>query len=432
MLLPAISTYDPAIGESGRDPLGLEAPAARISGVYLPGITSRMSRTRAFTLAAVSAHVCDPFVDLSTPDGTPAYLVFEWLWATAMAGLAEHATRGIPGIPTARGVANRDEFLFARNYIKGAAAVGVHGAYRTLARSAHVVDSDGRLGSRGITLLDGWSRRPALRGFRDGTGDGGHVLRTIRGTMSVALREGRGQKGGSTIALLREFAAPDLSRATKSERSELRMLLLDDAARACTVKCVEAAGLVGGGRSASQRVGAVITAARRFAKRDGSTARSVADSLTAFLAFEALSEALERGFDLLRFASWEAGRSPVPVNDLVIDEHEELADRLPGLVANCGAALTALSSTAGGPAHEVVEAFRGVRTPSAFARALLARHDVAQAAKGAGGRSSWFQGTSSDELAVRSAYVLRERPSPTDFVHPDRVTNLVYLLEDLA
>ena len=69
VLLPALTAHDPAAsGEGSRDPLGLEAAAERLASLYLPAVTSRMTRIRALTVLALSAHVCHPMLDDYTAD----------------------------------------------------------------------------------------------------------------------------------------------------------------------------------------------------------------------------------------------------------------------------------------------------------------------------------------------------------------------------
>src|SRR5688572_24947810 len=106
-LAPRLSAYDPAAeGEGSLDPLGLEAIAERLAEQLLPGMTARMNRVRMLTFMAVSSHVIEPYVDEYTADQTtPAFLVFEWMYAEAMAREGLTSTL-LPGIQRARKIRN--------------------------------------------------------------------------------------------------------------------------------------------------------------------------------------------------------------------------------------------------------------------------------------------------------------------------------------
>jgi hypothetical protein len=185
-ITPRLSAYDPAAeGEGSLDPLGLEAAAERLADQLLPGMTARMHRVRALTFMAVSAHVTAPYVDEYTADQrTPAFLVFEWMFAEAMA-IEGTETTSIPGIQTAARALNGNGHLAAQIYLKSPRALGLHGFYRRLARATRIIDGSDILGENGESLVRAWERDQELEGFYEGTGRGATARKSLRSALGA-------------------------------------------------------------------------------------------------------------------------------------------------------------------------------------------------------------------------------------------------------
>jgi hypothetical protein len=99
MPLPAVTRLDPEVeGEGSIDPLGLAAVADRLAEAIVPGVTSRMSRPRLLTVVALGL-VFSSWLPERGKDGTPAYIVFEWLALLAFASMEDqiglHRVQGI-------------------------------------------------------------------------------------------------------------------------------------------------------------------------------------------------------------------------------------------------------------------------------------------------------------------------------------------------
>lgn len=95
LTLPFVSTADPDTNaEGGLDPLGLAGLADRLANEIAPEVTARMQRVRFVTaIAACSALLIEP-ADTLGPDGTPAYLAFEWLVVEAVVRRTPSRHRG--------------------------------------------------------------------------------------------------------------------------------------------------------------------------------------------------------------------------------------------------------------------------------------------------------------------------------------------------
>jgi len=429
VLLPALTAHDPATaGEGSRDPLGLEASAERIASLYLPAVTSRMSRIRALTVLALSAHVCHPMLDEYTADeSAPSWLVFEWMWAEATAS-GRSNTRGIPGIDTTRRRLHNGERLSSRNYLMGATALGLHGFYRTLAEDTLVLDRNGFLDENGERLLGVWAADQGFNGLLDDTGEGRRLVRFLREAVrrSMDVSACAAPPTGEAIWRLRQHVAPDFNGACERERSELRALLNADERRRGTLSIlVEPSVSVHGG----DVVALTQAAAAEADRRQDDPYPEIGAALRALIAFERFGVAVTTAFDLMRHRSTKLLRQPVEITRLADERHHAILGSLPGLVQVCDAAFSSVPpdpSRAG-----AVDAFRRLNSVPDLLDAAIARHDGVQRSKGSRGKLPWFEPGS--QLAVRGPYTLID-PPPTDdrFLHPTRLPNAASFLQELG
>jgi len=429
VLLPALTAHDPAAsGEGSRDPLGLEAAAERLAALYLPAVTSRMTRIRALTVLALSALVCHPMLDEYTADeSAPSWLVFEWMWAEATAG-GRSDTRGIPGIDTTRRRLHNGERLSSRNYLKGATALGLHGFYRTLAEHTLVLDRNGFLDENGERLLGAWASDQGLQGLLEDTGEGRRLLRFLREGVrrSMDVSACAAAPTGEAIWRLRQHAAPEFNDVCLRERSELRALLDADERRRGTLAILTQPSVsMHGGDVAAHTQAAAAEADRRH---DDPFAE-IGAALRALIAFEHFSAAVTSTFDLMRHRSTKLLRQPVEITELADERHAAILGSLPRLLGICDATFAAVGpdpSRAG-----ALDAFRGLDAVPDLLGATIARHDSVQGSKGSRGKLPWFEPGS--KLAVRGPYALVDPPATGDrFLHPTRLPNAASFLEELG
>jgi hypothetical protein len=431
LLAPNLTAYDPQASEGGRDPLGLEAMAGRLADQYLPAVTSRMSRIRALTVIAVGAHTCQAFADDYTADDTaPAWLVFEWIWAEAVARSSSRAS-AIPGIDTARRRLRAGERLSTSNYLKGAMSQGLHGFYRTLALNTLIIDGDGYLDENGERLIRAWETDQGLAGLLDDEGDkpGGRLLRFLRKALEASLAASAcaAPPTGEALWRLADHLAPEFPTRGTRERVTLRSLLDEDEYRRATLSVLESKSVI----AHKHDVVAQAEAARAEAmRRSEDPYPEVGNSIWALVEFERLSATLTTAFDLVRYRSTQRGREPAALLDLADPSHGRIVARLPSLVANCEAAFSQLAFDEQ-RAH-LLTAFSHITSVAELLRALVDWHLDTQRSKGAEGKLSWF--TAGELVSVRSAYALNEPPPTTDgwFVHPTRLPNAAEFLSELA
>lgn len=429
MLLPALTAHDPAAsGEGSRDPLGLEAAAERLASLYLPAVTSRMTRIRALTVLALSAHVCHPMLDDYTADeSAPSWLVFEWMWAEATAS-GRSDTRGIPGIDTTRRRLHNGERLSSRNYLKGATALGLHGFYRTLAEDTLVLDRNGYLNENGERLLGAWAADQGFKGLLDDTGEGQRLVRFLRDAVrrSMDVSACAAPPTGEAIWRLRQHAAPGFDDTCQRERLELRALLDADERRRATLSILATTSVTAHDGDVIAQMQAAATEADR---RQADPYPEIGAALRALIAFERFGAAVTTAFDLMRYRSTKLLRQPVEITRLADERHDAIRGSLPGLLQVCDSTFAAIRpdpSRAG-----AVDAFRGIGGVSDLLDAVIKRHSAVQCNKGSRGKLPWFEPGS--QLAVRGPYTLIDPPPPDDrFLHPTRLPNAASFLQELG
>ena len=422
-LVPRLSAHDPAAeGEGSLDPLGLEAIAERLADQLLPGMTARMHRVRALTFMAVSAHVTEPFRDEYTADETsPSYLVFEWMYAEAMAH-AGVETLAIPGVRKAEGVLRGGGRLATRLYLKSPRALGIHGFYRRLARATRITDSSDYLDENGEVLLARWEQDRGLKGFLDGRGEGGKALESLRADLAKGLKasESRLRRQARGARELRAGLTPAFPSGSGRERTELRRILDEDERRGEVLHLLD--------RFMDEDAPADEAVLANWLERHGSPELSTVAAATT--TYQRLSRALSDGFDLLRWRSTQNQARPASPADLAEASHVELAMRLPGLIEAVEEASGGTDADQG--RDELLGAFAEVRSGEQLAEALIGRHEAVQSRKGSVGKRPWFEHTDQG-IVVRTAYAKFERPDLLDaFVHPTRLSNGCEFLAELA
>ncbi len=424
--LPALSAHDPATsGEGSRDPLGLEGAAERLASTYLPAVTSRMTRIRALTVLAFGAHVCEAMRHEYTADeSAPAWLVFEWTWAEAMARRTHINTTGIPGIDTTRRRIHNGERLCHRNYLKGATALGLHGFYRTLAEDTAVLTKDGELDENGERLLHAWSQDQQLDGLIAGTGEGQRLVEHLRWALERSLKASacRAAPTGWGVQQLQNLLRPSFNDASRREKLELDQLLRQDDRRAAVLT-----GL------SHDAVGALKEDryAQMLRLADVTDHEEVAAAVRAMVAFERFAAAVSFGFDLVRHRSTQELRTPHELKALQHEDHDGVVREIPTLISDADDAFSDLPQP-DDQRDAALAAFREVRTVEDLLDALMQRHGLTQRGKGSRGKLPWLETTGAG-VTVRSPYVLADAPAwTTSPVHPTRFPNASSFLRELA
>lgn len=426
--LPFFSEADPEIGaEGGIDPLGMAPVADRLADEIAPGITARMSRVRYLTAISVASALLESFEDRTAPDGSPPYLVFEWMVVEAFARKGSELPtdgRQIPGIDKARRALLRKERMTSRNYLKTPKVFGFHGVYRTLAQSLRLIDSNGYLQDPGERLARVWEREQGLDGF----------LGRLRGTAGVELRNRLDEALDRSVRVGRNEIQPTsylhgelLSMfrpdgAGKLEREEIFTLLLsgDQPIRREVLSLLREYEL---GLGEADYAEAILPRA----------SRDLSVRLEAIRRFEVFATRLDAAFQRFAFLSTQRGTKPISAKDLGADE----------IFAGLAAAL----SDAARQAHQGLEAlgnvgvlalfvsrferFEEAVSPGDLFAALLDHHEQIQRQKPPRGKRSWVQPVD-DGFVIRRPYRRWESPGPPEgFLHPYRFFAMLRFLEDL-
>lgn len=426
--LPFLSEHDPEVGaEGGIDPLGLASIADRLADSIAPGITARMSRIRFVSAICAAAVVLERFAERASPDGSPPYLVFEWMVVEAFARRGKELpsdARQIPGIDKARAALARDERMSARNYLKTPKVFGFHGVYRTLAEALELIDRDGMLREQGDRLARAWEKDLGIEGFVDraAAAPGSSLRAQLEQQVDAALRSGQvAVSPGANLftELLRAFR-PDA--VGTRERRVLRELLFDPGE---PVRREVLEGLAALGPGAPEND--LVDILRRKASRD------LEVRLEAIRRFETMAQLLTRALRRITFLSSQLGTRPLAPDRARSDrELVEIATMLPGATRRAGAALDAAGMLL---PLELFRArftrFEESLTPSSFFETLIAHHEQIQRQKKPRGKRSWFD-RAGDGVVVRTPYRTWEPPEASErFVHPYRLRAMLQFLGDL-
>jgi hypothetical protein len=167
LTLPFVTEPDPdRAGEGSLDPLGLARLAERLADEVAAEVTARMSRIRFLTAIAVSSHILMEPADLVGPDGTPAYLAFEWHVVEAFVrARPDSGTDAVHGILKARARLRERRHLDAASYLDTPKVFGFHGVYKRIAKDLGIVDDALVLLGHGDKLIEIWEREQGLNGF---------------------------------------------------------------------------------------------------------------------------------------------------------------------------------------------------------------------------------------------------------------------------
>jgi len=229
MPLPAVTRLDPEVeGEGSIDPLGLAAVADRLAEAIVPGVTSRMSRPRLLTLLTLGSAVTDGLPERGK-DGTPAYIVFEWLALLAFASMEDQiGLHRVQGILKAKVVQRDGVPMSPRRYLKAPTAFGVHAAYKRLGRALGTIDDDLKCRVEGQNLLSVWEREQGLDGFLNGPAStiGGKLREKLRDLIVAGMNDGYAAcPRGPVLDLFHKSLHP--VRIGRMEGERLRCLLAE-------------------------------------------------------------------------------------------------------------------------------------------------------------------------------------------------------------
>jgi hypothetical protein len=383
LTLPFVTAADPdRAGEGSLDPLGLARIADRLADELAPEVTARMSRIRFVTAIAVASHVLLDPADLVGPDGTPAYLAFEWHVVEAFErSRPESGTDAVPGIQKARArLRESRRHLDAASYLQTPKVFGFHGVYKRLARDFEVVDDDLVLLAPGESLIERWERDQGLDGFssKRRASAGGKFATTLADEVRRALEKGSVQLGPTSRwwRSISQTLAP--GSTGQRERRQLWKWLIDP--RHAVRR--ELVLLIADTQTPDALEREVVEQLLRLDPSAELRAR-----LRAVEAFEAAVRPLDDGFRLLR--SIASQRTPSPVTSSEVAQHatfERVTSELPDALK---VATERLEEVGLGVELEAALRQLGERMPSTqLVESLLDRHDAVQKEKG---KRPWFE-----------------------------------------
>jgi hypothetical protein len=423
LTLPFVIEPDPdRAGEGSLDPLGLARLAERLADEVAAEVTARMSRIRFLTAIAVSSHILMEPADLVGPDGTPAYLAFEWHVVEAFVrARPDSGTDAVPGILKARArLREPRRHLDAASYLETPKVFGFHGVYKRIARDLGIVDDGFVLLGHGDKLIETWEREQGLNGFtskQSGT-PGGKLSAAISSEVRRTLEKGVVQLGPTSKWWRAISGALAPGSPGRRERKYLWDWLTDTRHPVRS----ELASLVA--RNPDTKGTERETVEELLALRLSPELRA---GLQAISAFEAAVRPLDDAFRLLRSIATQRTPSAVTPDEAASNPlMESLAVTLPSALKAASESLGAVGLTVD---LETALGQLAERLPAAqLVQAVLDRHDTVQAAKG---KRSWFE---RDErgFAVRGIGRLDEAfVQRSEYLHPYRLTALRSFARDL-
>jgi len=423
LTLPFVTEPDPdRAGEGTLDPLGLARLAERLADELAPEVTARMSRVRFVTAIAVASQTLVEPADYVGPDGTPAYLAFEWHVIEAFVRKRpQTGTDAVPGIRKARArLVDLRRHIGTGSYLETPKVFGFHGVYKRLAKDLGIVDDRLVLLGHGETLVETWEREQGLDGFsskRAGS-PGGKFAALLASEVSRALANGAVQLGPQSRSWPTISAALAPASAAGGERRRLWGWLTDDRHPVRRELAIRIAANLGAESSERTSVEGLLTL---------KLSADVRARLQAIVAFEAAVQPLDDGFRLLR--SLATQRTPSAVSPKEAGDHPKFraaAAALPDALTAAGESLEAVGLAAD------LETSLGHMTermaPDQLVEAVLDRHDAVQATKG---KRSWFE---RDEAGFAVRGIGRfDEPflERTEYLHPYRVNTLRAFARDL-
>jgi hypothetical protein len=433
MLMPYRSLSDPETqGEGSIDPLGLATLADRLADWILPGMTARMWRPRFLTAMAVTSAIAEPYSEQLAKDGvSPPWLVVEWYYVEAMAGLTQEnvgSLRRIPGIDKARQALGDRVPMNANRYLKTAKVFGFHGVYKRLARHLDIVDDDLAVGESGYRLLRIWEQEQGLLGFSDRElteGEAPRLRRALRDAIKDALASGQTERSGrwTGAEFFTAYLAPQ-----RTGRREARLLW-----ELLTTVSAEPRGEIFG----DLREPEVRRQLREEESERHLLARlrpKVSDELRrrfdAIEAYETVCRPLQEAWDRLRFLSTQRRPAVIGVDDVAGDgRSSEIASGLGSAIGRAGEML--VDSPISSEFETLVHGFDGVSSSADLFRALWEHHVRIQQRKSPDGKRPWFEETATGTLVVRPPYRLDKAPPREEFVHPYRLFSVASFINDL-
>lgn len=425
LTLPFVSTADPDTNaEGGLDPLGLAGLADRLANEIAPEVTARMQRVRFVTaIAACSALLIEP-ADTLGPDGTPAYLAFEWLVVEAV--VRRTPSGGIAAVPGAqlagRRIREPRRHLNGSSYLNTPKVFGFHGVYKRLARDLRVVDDRFRMDQAGHPLLRAWERDADLDGFVEQRGNtrGARLAAAIKHQVQNATERGEVQLGHASRWWPEISAAFGPGEAGQRERRLLRSYL-DDEQRPIRTELVR---LVAASAEAEEDEHAMV---RRFVETTG-TSGELRARLQAILAYEALARRIADVFMLTRLRSTQAPATRLKPEAVGGHEHVlTVAKALPALYVRAAEAMAVLGLDV--ELETQLGSFRDEYEAAQLVEAVLDRHDTVQSRKS---KRSWFE-RDEQGFVVRGIGFADGAFEPSEeFIHPYRLYALRRFCADLG
>ena len=434
MLIPFRSKFDPETqGEGSIDPLGLMSAADKLADWILPGLTARMWRPRFLTAIAAMSVITEPFREEIAKDGvSPPWLVMEWYYVEAMANLrADNSfnSNRIPGIAKARQAVADKVPLSSSRYLKTPKVFGYHGVYKRLGKYLDVVNDDFGLGESGYRLLCIWEKERGLAGFCDQTatnGQGAKIRQLLREALRDAMASGQTHRSGGWAGydFFRESLCPFRFGAQEAEFF-WRLFASDSAAPHEEIFAILREPKVRNNFFDDQDERSLIEKLR--SKMSG----SLGQRCDAIEAFESVCRPLQEGFDLLRFVSTRRGASVIRSQDIKAEGRFcEIASELSLNVARARVALS--ESPAATEFDNFAARYQETMAPEELFSALWEHHVAVQKKKPPDGKKRpWFEQTSDGGLLVRPPYRLERLNNRDRYVHPYRLSSVVYFLNDL-
>lgn len=426
---PFLSEFDQeAQADSGVDALGLQAMYERLADRILPALTVRMSRPRFVTAIALGAVVCADWDDEEiAKDGvSPPWMVFEWHVAESLVRCAEKLRdkQRIPGRLKIETALRQKRPISATSYLKTASIFGFTGIYKRLAIALGVVTDDLRRDEAGYELVAAWERDKGMSGFEDGReGEGARLREKLKRAVDQGLQLGR------TVplpgALYEQVAL--LIEPVGAGRSEAKLLtsLLRRPKKEAEMAAELVDAITNGGALVSR--GDEPEFLRRIARH---ASEALQLRLHAIDAFESLCRPITDAFDGIRRLSTENSRSPIGAPEFrELARKAKLVQRVQDGVARACADRVLLDWEAG--VRPLVDCFEPAKDTEALFRAVLDRHEKAQADKPPHGKRPWIEHLPRDQVSVRAAYALDDTHEPPDYVHDYRTTSLSMFLDDL-
>ena len=416
MMLPFVTTYDPAASSEGTlDPLGLYQIADQLAVELVPAVRERMQRIRFSTAIALGAVVTEGLEPNPKHPETTPFLVWEWLVVEAIVRCmtGDEMVLGVPGTLVTRRALGQYGYLDHRSYLKTPRIFGFHGVYKRLA--IHLELADVHLGlrhPRGDRLIQAWARDNRL----GRVGLGHDLMMKWRRAVERSLRETPVRTRTSWSSADWEELAALTSPHTAGgwEKRYLRDLLHDaDTAPLGALPAIW---------SLQEPFDEDSYAEEPLHQRLKTESPEYAELLDAITAYESFCHTLQYAFDLLRAEAGGHDARGFVVTDMAGDsEFQDCAELLAEQFEKSHGVLGEVNLGAQGIFQRRFDRFGEPMRPAELALALCEHHEVIQRGKSAEGKRPWFDRLGADRIHVRHNYrVARPKPDPGGYVHDYR------------